>query len=580
LAQWSYFENNADIRTLHLEGDTLWVGTNGGIVLFDLLNNEIVGKISAGPSLPGNSVRTIRSYKGDIYVGTDEGLAVNPHRQALVKTPDDAVVYADIRSISWGITGALYLGTYGHGVGVIEEDTIERITRADSLLDDKVFAVSAIDTGRVYYATSVGLCAYRDSAWVGFQAGAGLPRGQVRQMIEVGDDRFYLLIVGRGVYRFNHRRSVRIRTGEAFGEDDVSVIALGEDGSLWAGGRFGGVARYRRGAWTVFGEDDADVGRARWRCALAGRDGSVFFGSADGMLAVIRDGKLRKVFIPSTLPSGYVGPIAEGADGRKYIVNGPYLLSSTAGSDRFSVETTIGSVFALTTSPDGQVWASTPWGLLRRDGGRWIEIRPDIEPKVPLFVSLVVDALGNLWAGAHTGEVYRYDGHFWVAFAGAHELPGGPIFRLVIDRHKNVWAYSRAGGIHRYDGVQWTTFPLDQFDSLRIRDGAMDASGQPVAITERAIWRYDGDNGWAPILAAAPAEIGSYRSVYFDDAGRMYLGTSKGLAIVGGGREDFVGARDGLRGRDVTALLIDEEDNLWVGFRDDGISRISLENLW
>jgi ligand-binding sensor domain-containing protein len=561
-AQWSYFDNNADIRALHQQGDVLWVGTNGGIVLLDLLSDEVVGKISAGPSLPSNSVRVIRSHDGDIYVGTDDGLSINPNGETIVRTKNDDAVYTDIRSISWGVTDALYVGTFGHGVGLIEDDEIRHITRADSLLDNKVFAVSAIDTGRVYYATSLGLCAYRDSAWVGFQAGAGLPRGEVRQMIKVGEDRFYLLIEGRGVYRFNHRRSVRIRTGEAFGKGDV------------------GIARYRRGAWTIHGDDDADVARARWRCAYAGPSGSVFFGSADGLLAIVTDGKLRKVFIPSILPSGYIGPIAEGGDGRKYVVNGPYLLSAKAGSDRFELETTVGSVFAIASSPDGQVWVSTPWGLLRREGGRWVEIEPDIEPKVPVFASLVVGPSGSLWAGAHNGQVYRYDGRFWVAYAGAYELAGGPVFRLLIDRHRNVWAFTRAGGVHRYDGVQWRTYPLEDFDSLRIRDGALDSAGLPVAITARGIWRFDIDIGWKRVLARAPTEIGRYRSVSFDMTGRMYLGTTNGLALVGEDGEQFVGARDGLRGRDVTALLIDTDDNLWVGFRDDGISRISLENLW
>jgi ligand-binding sensor domain-containing protein len=578
--QWTHFDNNADIRSLYQRGDTLWVGTNGGVVLLDLLNNEILSKITAGPSLPDNSVRVIRGHGGDIYVGTDAGLAVNPHRDAMVLTRRDDVFYEDIRDVSWGIDDRMYVATFGHGVGVVEEDNVYRITREDSLLGDKVFAVAEVDTGRVYFATSLGLCAYRDSAWVGFQAGAGLPRGSIRQMIGMGADRFYVMIVGRGVYRFNHSRSVRIRTGEPLGEDDVSVITLGPDGSLWVGGRFGGIARYRRGAWETYGDDDADVAGAKWRCAYAGPNGDVFFGSADGLVVVVSGGNLRKIFIPSMLPSGHIGPIAEGADGRRYIVNGPHLLSSTPDSDRFALEKTVGSVFSIATSLDGQVWASTPWGLLRRQGGRWSEIDPVVEPTSPRFVSLAIDEQGHLWAGTHTGEVYRYDERFWVAFASQHELAAGPISRLLIDPHNTVWAVSGPGGIHRFDGTSWTTFGLAEFDSLRIRDAAVDGTGQPVAITERAVWRFDTGSGWSRLLTEDPMDIGYYRSICFDGMGRMYLGTTRGLALLGPEHAAFVAARDGLRGRDVTALLVDSEDNLWVGFRDNGISRISLEDLW
>lgn len=576
--QWVHLDNNADIRALHQIGDTLWIGTNGGVVLFDLLDNEIVGKISAGPSLPGNSVRVIQSHDGHVYVGTDEGLAIDPLGTVLASNKSDDVVFSDVRSISWGESGSMYVGTYGHGVGVVEGEIVRRITRADSLLSDNVFAVAAIDTGRVYYATSQGLCAYRDSAWVGFQAGAGLPRGQVRQMIEVGADRFYLLIEGQGVYRFNHNRSVSLQADDVFSNGDVAAITLGPDGSLWAAGRFGRIARYRGDVWTVQASDDADVAQARWRSAHTGPEGDIFFGSADGLLVTVEEGSLRKVFIPSALPSGYVGPIAEGADGRTYVVNGPHLLSASARSDGFSEEGTAGSVFSVATSRDGQVWVATPWGLLRREGHGWVDAKPDIGPKTLLFVSLAIDGSKQVWAGAHTGEVYRYDGQFWVAFATAYELPG-PIFRITIDGEQNVWAFTRSGGAHRYDGVSWMTYPLSEFDSLLVRDAALDAGGRVVVVTERAIWRYAME-GWQRVLAADPTQIGRYRAVCFDADGRMYLGTTEGLALVSQDREYFIGARDGLRGRDVTTLLIDREDQLWVGFRDDGIARISVENLW
>lgn len=580
-AEWTYFDNNADIRALYADGDTLWIGTNGGVVLYDLLQNQVVGKIVAGPGLPGNSVRAIRAHAGDIVVATDVGLAINPLGEAVVLTKTDDRVYSDIRNISWGIDSTLFVSTLGHGVGAVKGEEIRHITREDSLLGNSVFDVAEVDTARVYYATSLGLCAYRDSAWVGFQAGAGLPRGAIRQLIPVGDDRFYVRIEGRGIYRFNHSRSVRIGTRDAFGEDEVAAIALDADGALWAAGRFGGLAKYRGGTWTAIGQGDEQVSRAKWRCAYAGPDGRMFFGSADGLVAIVEAGALRTARIESLLPSGYIGPMAAGPDGETFVVNGPYLLSGEGGSDRFELETTTGSVFAVATSTDGTVWASTPWGLLQREKGRWIEVRPDIEPRVPRFVSLAIDpATGDLWLGAHTGEVFRYDGRFWVEFAGPHEFAGGAIFRLLVDPYRTVWAFSPSSGAHRYDGAQWTTYGLETFDSLRLNDAALDASGAPVVVTDRGLWRFSSDYGWQRLLTSAPTDIGQFRSIYFDGLGRMYLGTTDGLALVEPGREGFIGARDGLRGRNVTALLVDSNDYLWVGFRDDGISRISLEKLW
>ncbi|MDH3216509.1 MAG: hypothetical protein OEN01_09490 [Candidatus Krumholzibacteria bacterium] len=584
-AQWTYFENNSDIRALYQKGETLWIGTNGGVVLLDLLSDEFVGKITAADSLPGNSVRVIQGRGRDVYVGTDDGLSILTGGKVTVYARSRNYVFSDIRSISFGTSGETYLGTYGHGVVVMKPRSsrgkrLERITRQDSLLDNKVFAVSEIATGRVYFATSLGLCAYRDSAWVGFQAGAGLPRGEVKQLIEVGGDRFYLLIAGRGVYRFNHSRAVRIRPPDAFEGEDVGAIALGRNGALWVAGRFGGIARYRNGAWTVYGEDDHAVMQARWRCAYAAPGGTVFFGSADGLIVAVEDGKTRKISVPSTLPSGHVGRICEGADGRTYVINERDLLSSSGDADDFTPEMGVGRVLAVATSPDGVPWASTRQGILHKEGDGWTIITVDIEPRTPLFVSLAFDDAGHLWAGTSAGEVYRFDGEIWVRYADRHQLSSGPIFALLVDRSQTLWALSRSGGAHRYEGFKWQHYPIARFDSLHIQSGALDATGKPVVVTERAIWRFDNDKGWSQILARAPSEIGRYRSVCFDKAGRMYLGTTWGLALAADNANRFVGARDGLRGKDVAALSIDSKGYLWVGFRDEGIARISLENLW
>ncbi len=574
--QWARYDNNADIRAFFQDGDTLWVGTNGGVVLVDLLTETVARKITAGALLPSNSVRAIAGRGDSIYVGTDHGLSIFDGGKTFVHTPKEAVFFEQIRSISYSPDGKVYLGTFGYGVGVIHGATLRQLTKVDSLLDDKVYAVAPLDSGDVYYATSLGLCAYLDSLWVGFQAGAGLPRGEVKTLIHIGDGRFYSLIAGRGIYRFKDGRSVRIRLRDTFPDNEVAAITVAKDG-LWAGGRYGGIARYRNGTWTQYGEADEEIARARWRSAYASPEGVVYLGSADGLLAIIKDGAVRKLTIPSVLPSGYVGPMAQGADGRIFMMNGSYLISSNGTGGGFTRETNIGSIFAMAVSPAGRVWACTPWGLLRNDGAQWTEIRPEIEPQAPVFMSLAFEPSGMMWLGGHHGQLYRYDGRLWVRYAVG--LAAGPIHRVAVDAMRNVWAISRSEGVFRFDGREWETFGAAQFNSLAIEDAVLDPSGTLLVITSDMIWQY-GDDGWRKTQAPVDRSIGDYRSLYFDPLGRMYLGTSTGLAVTTREGTRWFGSRDGLGGRDVTSLLLDREGALWVGFLRDGMSRISVENLW
>ncbi|MFQ5511467.1 MAG: hypothetical protein ACE5EO_06415 [Candidatus Krumholzibacteriia bacterium] len=574
--EWVRYDNNADIRAFFQNGDTLWIGTNGGVVLVDLLTETIARKITAGPLLPGNSVRAIEGRADSVFVGTDQGLSIFGIGRPFVRTPRDAAVFDQIRSISFGPQGKVYLGTFGLGVGILHGDTLRRLTKVDSLLDDKVYAVAPLDSGDVFYATSLGLCAYRDSLWVGFQAGAGLPRGEVKTLIHIGDQRFYTLIAGRGIYRFKDGRSVRIRLRDAFRDNEVAAITVAPDG-LWAAGRYGGIARYRNGTWTQYGADDEEVARGRWRSAYAAPGGVVYFGSADGLVVIVKEGAVRKLAIPSILASGYAGPIAQGGDGRRYVVNGSYVLTSQGDSPGFTVDTEVGSIFAMAVSPAGLVWACTPWGLLRNDGGRWAEIHPEIEPQPPIFVSLTFDPAGMAWLGGHHGEVYRYDGRIWVRYASG--LSAGPIQRVAVDAARNVWAVTRTEGVFRFDGREWERFDPALFDSMGVSDAVLNPIGELMLVTSNAIWRYT-NSEWSTVRIPGVESVGDYRALYFDEAGRLYLGTDRGLAVVSGEGTRWYGSRDGLGGRDVTSLLVDREGALWVGFLRDGISRISLENLW
>ena len=67
--------------------------------------------------------------------------------------------------------------------------------------------------------------------------------------------------------------------------------------------------------------------------------------------------------------------------------------------------------------------------------------------------------------------------------------------------------------------------------------------------------------------------------LYFDAVGRMYLGTTEGVVIFDGEHVRWIKPGDGLRGRNVASILVDREERLWVGFRNDGVAMISLESL-
>jgi ligand-binding sensor domain-containing protein len=587
-AQWTYFDNRSDVRALHEAGDTLWVATNGGVLLVNVLSGTVVSALTAADGLEGNSARTFHQEPGRMFVGTDEGLSVCTHAGDRRMKIQPVGGYGSVRAVSFGTSNTLYVCTHGRGVARIQDNAARWITRTDSLLDDKVFDVEEINDRTIYYGTSMGLCGWVDSLWVSFQAGSGLPRGEVRDIIRASEAELpsgepavdlYVLVAGAGVYRFDGRRARDISPRGLFGEDAVEAIGLSNEGTLWAAGRFGGIACRRDDEWTKLGGGDDAVDHTGWRCIHVGRSGIVYFGSASGTIAAFDGQQLRKISIPSALPSGHIGVMTEASDGRKYFACDGYLVSAKDDNPGFDTEKDFGSVLAIAIGPRDVPWVVSRWGLYRKEAGRWTESVPDIEPR-PRFTSIAFDSRGALWAGDDAGGASRFDGELWMRLAERGELTDDPIDGMTIDSHDAVWMGSRTVGCFRFDGSDWRRYPAAQFDSTGVVEFSIDSGGGVVVLTASKVWAPGGRDGWREIEIPRSNEIGEFRTIRFDSTGRLYLGTSKGLTLVDAGKSKSILPGGGLRGSDVTSILIDRKGFIWVGFRGDGLSRISLEKLW
>lgn len=585
---------SGDIRAIERSGDSLWVGTSGGVFIYDLLREAVVDTITR-PVLPSNSVRALRAVSDTLYVGTDAGLAIFDTSGVSWLTPThnaghDSIPLAPIRSLDLGLDRTLFIGTYGGGLGAVRGDTSWAITRDDSLLDNKVYGMFQQDDTTFYYATSMGLCAYRDSAWVGFQAGAGIPRGEVRRIIPLSEGRMVLLVGDGGVYRFDGRSARRLSRGGTFPEDAIADIALDESGNLWAAGRFGGIARYRGGTWTAVAEGDDNIWRRPWRCARAGIEGEVYFGSDDGQVLVIMDDDRRTIELPAGLPSGDVRAFREDTDGAVFFLNAGRLARIGPGGDRPVFERFDERVADLAVAPSGGVWVAGRFGIFRREGGRFEPFSVDVRDRDPAFEAIAFDELGALWVAARDGAVYRYDGTAWMRLARAGELAAP---RLLVPRAGGgVWAVALSSppAVARYRQGGWARFGADVLGDAPLVDAARAADGTFFVAAPRAVRRFapagtewmllTAGSGDAPGTPVEPPRGGRFRCLATDERGGVYLGAGEWVAYIGAGPPRWVRTDELFHAGGLAELFVDSSGVLWAGFERDGMARVPRESVW
>jgi ligand-binding sensor domain-containing protein len=588
-----------DVRALCRAGDSLWVGTGGGVFIYDLGSSEMTGHMTISKGLPSNSVRAISARDGDVYVGTDDGLSVF--------APGSEEVYTDaaprkfsgcpfglIRRIDFGLDGLVYLSTYGRGLGVLGGESGWVITREDSLLDDKVFGMVQEDDTTFYFATSTGLCAFRDSLWVSFRAGAGIPRAEIRQILAAPDGGYYLVVGKRGVYWFDGERAKRITSPSLFEENAVAAIAVDAAGGLWACGSHGGVAVYRNGHWTSFGSPGDDYGHRRWKCAAADTLGGVFFGSADGSVLWIRDDVATDIRLPDGLPAGAVLEMTADSSGAVYALNGSYLVRFDRDTDTFTLEQASPVVVGFAVSPQGQLWTVTRWGVYRRDGGRYLPIDARLSERQPVFSAIGFDDEGYLWVGTQAGNVYRFDGTVWMRLADAGDVNLGAVRGFDVDGGGRVWTTGSNGAVAVYHYGRWTRFEPPAYGDLPARCIAVAPSGIPVLATDGGLWGYNGEGDWKAVefvrsgsgadtsaAAAWDPDSPPILTLAFDPAGRLYVGTEDGIAAIDGSGMRWITRHDDIGGVAVTSLFVSGVDtrgfeDLWIGFRSDGLTRLGV----
>jgi len=578
--RWIHLNNRDEVRTIFRRGNLLWLGTNGGLLLYDLENNGIAQEYILGENLPSSSIRAVASRDETVYIGTDAGLTMYEDGGFRLYRPPGNDTLEQIRSIDFGPEGDICIGTYGHGAGVIHQGELTMVTRVDSLLDDRVYAVIQMDDSTYYYATSYGVCAFKDSLWWNYRVGAGLPKGEALDLVVTVDYAMYALIAGAGIFFFDGSRGRRFSPRDLFLDDEIAAIALQEDQTLWAAGVFGRIQKCRSVHWEDAAKGDQEIARARWLSAYAHPGGGVYFGSAGGLVAAIEDGDVRKWNIPSSLPSNNIRAMVEDSTGRRYIAAAGDLISIAPEGESVRKEPLDGPVTAMAVSPGGELYCGTRWGLFRGISGRFEEIPIEHVGRAAVLTALCLDREGRLWLGTDEGEVLRYDGSLWLCLGERDELTGGQVDAIVQDGSGSIWALSPQTGVASFDGHHWKKFPLDLFGGRELAAIVIGEDGRPLVAGAVSLWRYAGGGTWSRLeIPELPVDI-SLTALCLDEAGRLYAGTSEGLLLIDGKSSSYIDPRTGLAGKNVSSLLLDHGGWLWVGFYGDGISYAEADALW
>ncbi len=475
---------DSGIRALAVDGNgVLWVGTGRGVSRFDGTSWR-----SYPSQVPTNDLAV--AANGEVWAATAGGVGrYLPAQDAWTTYTGEHGLpepNGNAEVIATGPGGEVWVyilweGVYRFNTGA-GGATWRKIELADSSpIAGPISGMAFAADGTPWVATAGGThypggrLAYRSGeTWIDVTSEQGLisirpivlgPAGQVAAGTNLG----------LGVYQGGGWRLLQ----DGPTHDPVQTVAVTPDGAAWFGfgrrslaGNGGGVSRFDGRTWQY------SLGDAGVEVLAVGPDGSLWAGAGCELYRFDGETWATVTRCGENLPSGNISDIAFTPDGAVWVANG-FALARFDGRDWTIYERLIGSVEAAPSTegaPNGTIWV-TGWEgtqdsfyVGRFDGQGWTIYRQaDAFPGS--FTPRAITPDGLLWDLVPDGRLVSFDGGTWTEGRSwtFYDLPDGLSTDdgggLAVAPDGAIWL-STGGGVARFDpgnapDEAWTVYPAD-----------------------------------------------------------------------------------------------------------------------
>ncbi|HUP44857.1 MAG TPA: two-component regulator propeller domain-containing protein, partial [Thermoanaerobaculia bacterium] len=240
-----------------------------------------------------------------------------------------------------------------------------------------------------------------------------------------------------------------------------------------------------------------------------------------------------------------------------------------------------GTVYALTQTADGYIWAATQEGFVRFDGTSFLTFDKAKSPQIHHNMTLALLAArdGSLYAATNGGGVVHKQGRRIRSYGVADGLPSDSATALLESGDGTIWIGTQRGLASRQpDGRIVTIAGSEGPSPVTVTTLGEDWSGQLWIGTTHGLATLKGGRLVRHIADGFPAA--QILAIRMTRDGSVWIGTrGSGLLRYRSGQLRTYTSADGLPSANVSAIYEDSQGTLWIGTLDHGIGRFRDERF-
>jgi len=434
-------------------GGDIWIGTASGVDRWDARSNRItrISMRGGNPAMRGPVSRLLEDADGSIWVASFEtGLArIERDGRVLQRYShrpgvEDSLAGNDVRALLRDTTGNLWVGT-DDGLALLPPGSRRFINYrrdggdAESLRDSFIMSLYQDESGLVWIGTRAGgVSRWNPRSWqMGGLRPAWLRDQAVFAFADAPGGDVWVASLG-GLFRYNPRTGAAagidavLGRRNALGDRRVTALRTSRDGSLWIGTMAEGLKRLhadgRLQSYPVSPGRAGAISSGGVMSIAEARDGRIWIGTYAGGVNIIdpSSGTVRQLPFGTNsraISGGIVTAILEDSQGRFWlgtegngvtVVDGRANLLRRFGHDQADMHSLpSNTVYSLGMDKAGRVWIGTGSGIARVPNAEATPQELRLEPVSTgrgggseVAYGLVSDPRGGMWISGNAGLLY------------------------------------------------------------------------------------------------------------------------------------------------------------------------------